>query len=225
MKKYNIHLHTKYSHCSNNDPKQLLEINKALGFDGMAVTDHNTIKGALEIKKLNKDKNFEVIVGEEVSTELGHVLVYYVKKEIKPGKAEDIIREAHRQGAICALAHPYNLLTGGFAKLSKSKTMRGTLSKDNVHKAKLFDAIEGLNARCLLDKENKMATKLAKKHKKPIIAGSDGHFTDEIGNAWVEFNDKYTLKEAILKNKITIKGKRNKALAHKLRSTALGWFK
>ena len=36
-----------------------------------------------KIKKLNKDKDFEVIVGCEVKTNYGDVLTYYLNKEIK----------------------------------------------------------------------------------------------------------------------------------------------
>jgi len=219
MKKYGLHLHTKYSKCSNCDPKKILEITKKQGFTGIAITDHNTISGALETKKLNKDKNFEVIIGEEVSTDIGHVLIYYVKKEIMPGKVEDVIDEAREQKAICVLAHPYNLITSKIGELLKIKNVRKTLSEDDVDKIKLFDAIEGFNARCLFKKENILSQKLAEIYKKPMIAGSDAHFPNEICNAWVEFDDEYTLRQAILKGNIKLKGKRKHTLINKMHST------
>ena len=218
MKKYNIHLHTKYSRCSNCEPKKILEVTKKQGFSGIAITDHNTIEGALETKRLNKDKNFEVIIGEEVSTDMGHVLVYYVKTEIKPGKVEDVIREARRQNAICVLAHPYKLLQGKIGKLIKHRDLRKSMSEKNSEKIDLFDAIEGFNARCLLERENILSQKLARKYNKPMIAGSDAHFRDEICNAWIEFDDKYTLRQAILKDKIKLKGKRKRIIINKIRS-------
>jgi len=219
MKKYSLHLHTKYSKCSNCDPKKILEITKKQGFSGIAITDHNTIKGALEAKKLNRDKNFEVIIGEEVSTDIGHVLIYYVEEEIMPGKVEDVIRAARKQKAICVLAHPYNIITSKIGELLKIKNVRKTLSEDDADKIKLFDAIEGFNSRCILRKENILSQKLAKRYKKPMIAGSDAHFPNEICNAWVEFDDKYTLRQAILKGNIKLKGKRKHTLINKMHST------
>ena len=53
MKRYEIHLHTNYSKCSNSDPKKVLETAKERNLNGIAITDHNTVKGAVEIKKLN----------------------------------------------------------------------------------------------------------------------------------------------------------------------------
>src|SRR3990167_1868027 len=66
MLKYDLHMHTCYSKCSNLRPEILLKTAKERGLNGIAVTDHNTIEGALRIKNLNKDKNFEVIIGEEI---------------------------------------------------------------------------------------------------------------------------------------------------------------
>lgn len=220
MKKYLMHIHTNFSKCSSLKPEKILEVAKKEGFDGVAITDHDSIKGALQAKKLNKDKNFEVIVGEEVSTDMGHVLVYYIKKEIKPGKVEQVIKEARKQKAICVLAHPYNLVQDQLKKLMFD-TKRKSLTKEFEHKIKLFDAIEGFNSRCYLKKENKLAQKLAKKYKKPMTAGSDAHFKNEICNSWVEFDDKLTLRQAIKSGKIKFKGKRKNIFINKVRSTII----
>jgi predicted metal-dependent phosphoesterase TrpH len=219
MKKYALHLHTKYSKCSNCEPEKIIEITKKQGFTGIAITDHNTISGALETKKLNNDENFEVIIGEEVSTDIGHVLIYYVEEEIMPGKVEDVIRAAKRQKAICVLAHPYNLITGKIGEITKYKGFRKTLSEHDADKIDLFDAIEGFNARCLLKRENILSQQLAQIYKKPVIAGSDAHFPNEIGTAWIEFDDEYTVRQAILQGKIRLKGKRKYTFINKVHST------
>ena len=66
--KYDLHVHTKYSKCSNLKPSVILKRAKEKGLNGIAIADHNTIKGALEVKKLNKGNSFEVIVGEDTSS-------------------------------------------------------------------------------------------------------------------------------------------------------------
>ena len=219
MKKYGLHLHTKYSKCSNCEPVTILEVTKKQGFTGIAITDHNTIRGALETKKLNKDEKFEIIIGEEVSTDIGHVLIYYVEEAIMPGKVEDVISEARKQKSICVLAHPYNLIASKIGALVKLENARKTLSENDADKIGLFDAIEGFNARCLLKRENILAQQLAQSFKKPVIAGSDAHFANEIGNAWIEFKDQYTLRQAIASGKIKLKGKRKYTVINKLHST------
>ena len=53
MKTYDLHIHSKYSACSNLKLKIILKFAKKRKLDGIAVTDHNTMKGALQLKKLN----------------------------------------------------------------------------------------------------------------------------------------------------------------------------
>jgi len=225
MKRYELHLHTNHSKCSSNKPEKVLKIAKSKGFNGIVVTDHNTISGALAIKKLNKDKNFEVVVGEEVATDIGHVLVYYVKRKIKPGKVEDVIKEAKKQKAICVLAHPYNLLSKKLADLLHYKKARGSMTAKDKPKTKLFDAVEIFNSRCLFKSENKMAEKLAKEFKKPIIAGSDAHFYSEIGSSTVRFDRKYSLKDAILKGKLILNPGKRYVFLNRMRSLFLILFR
>ena len=55
MLKYDLHMHTCYSKCSNLRPEILLKTAKERGLNGIAVTDHNKIEGALKIKGLNKE--------------------------------------------------------------------------------------------------------------------------------------------------------------------------
>ncbi len=193
MKRYDLHIHTKYSECSLNKPEKLLETAKKRGLDGIAITDHNTIKGALKVKKLNKDRNFEVIVGEEIKTEAGEILAYYLKKEIEPGRFKDVILEIKKQKAICAIAHP-------FAHFRKKLKMDLAQIKANL------DAVEVFNARALLKRENRKARKLAEKLNLAMIAGSDAHFCHEIGRAYTLFNG--TLRNAIKKKKTTAKGRK-----------------
>lgn len=221
MKRYILHVHTYHSGCSTNSPAKILKIAKSAGINGIAITDHNTIKGALETKKLNKDKDFEVVVGEEVSTDIGHVLVLYLKKKINPGKVEDVAKEARAQGAICILAHPYNILQDKVSKIFGVKSARKSLAKKDLDRLKLFDAVEGFNARCFLKKENLLSQKLARDYGKTIVAGSDAHFAGELLNTVVEFSDKYSLKEAIMKNKITLSRTNKSDIWSKFKSTII----
>ena len=70
--KYDFHTHTKYSADGNINPKTLVKVADKAGLTGVAVTDHNTIKGGLEAKKYG-NKNIEVIVGSEILTDKGRL--------------------------------------------------------------------------------------------------------------------------------------------------------
>jgi predicted metal-dependent phosphoesterase TrpH len=56
---------------------------------GIAVTDHNTIKGGLKtIKYQNND--FQVIVGSEINTDRGEVIGLFLTEEIKSNTFIDV---------------------------------------------------------------------------------------------------------------------------------------
>lgn len=207
MKKYELHTHTKYSKCSSLEPKILLETAKKKGINGLAITDHDTIKGAIEISKLNKDPNFEVIIGEEISTDKGHVIGLYLKEEIKPGKIERVISEIKKQNGLVILPHPYDI-----------GILRG--SKINLKKFKKdIDAIEGINGRINFKKFNLKAQRFAKKNNIPLVSGSDAHFSKEVGKCCIYLET--NLRTAIKNNQIKISGTNKGSFLPKIKSSFL----
>lgn len=193
--KYDLHMHTHYSRCSNLKPLTLLRLAKKNKLDGIAVTDHHEIKGALEVKKLNRDRNFEVIVGEEISTNYGDVLVHYLEKEIDMVDFYDVVDEARKQNALVTIAHPF----------------RTTLVNDHKFKLPLekvknkIDAVECFNARMMFPWNNKKADEAASRLNIAKTGGSDSHFFFEIGTACTVFEG--SLRKA-LKERKTVPGGR-----------------
>lgn len=188
FKKYDLHIHSFYSGCSCIRPEKLLAAAKKRGLDGIAVTDHGTIRGGLETKKLNKDKNFEVIVGAEIKTEAGEILGYYLKKEIKSKKAVDVIKEIHSQGGIAVIAHPFS-----------HGLLRKCLRVD-LRELKGLDGVEVHNSRNMFGWENFYSAMAAEKYRLARFGGSDAHFCYEIGRGFTFFRG--DLKTAV-KNRST----------------------
>lgn len=191
MLKYDLHTHTNYSPCSNLKPEVLLKTAKRRGLNGIAVTDHGTIKGALEVKNLNKDKDFEVIIGEEVSTQYGDVLAYYLKKEIKTRDFFKMVEEVKKQNGLIIIPHPFRTSIKHRFKLPLNKV-----------KGKV-DAIECFNARNLPG-NNRKAKKAADKHNFARTGGSDTHFGFELGNGYTLFNG--NLRKALKDKKTKVNG-------------------
>ena len=189
MLKYDLHIHTNYSKCSNLKPEVLLKTAKKCELSGIAVTDHNRIEGALKVKKLNKDKNFEVIVGEEISIKEGSVLAFYIKKPIKSNDFFHVVDEVKKQDGLIVIPHPF--------RTSLTPEHRFKLPLNEV-KDKI-DAIECFNAR-MLPGDNKKADKIADKLNIAKTGGSDAHFRFEVATAYTIFED--NLRKA-LKNKET----------------------
>lgn len=192
--KYDLHNHTHYSSCSNLKPETLLKLVKKKGMDGFAVTDHNTIKGALKVKKLNKDKDFEVIIGDEVKTNYGDVLTYYLQEEIKSRDFFSVVDEVKAQGGLIAIPHPFR------TSINPDLKFRYPIEKIKNK----IDAIECFNARMLFQKNNKKAQELSKKLKIPGIGGSDAHFIFDIGRAYTIFDG--NLRKALKQNKTRYEG-------------------
>ena len=189
MKKYDLHTHTHYSKCSNLNPKTSLKIAKKKGFNGMAVTDHHTIKGGQAVKKLNKDKDFEVIPGVEISTDAGDVLAYYVSKDIKTRDFYEMVDEVRKQNGLIVVPHPY--------RVSTNPNHHFKIPFEKIKNK--IDAVECFNARMLSNSSNKKAEEVALRLNIAKTGGSDGHFFFEIGNGYTLFDS--DLRTALKKKK------------------------
>ena len=60
-----LHTHTHCARCSITSPRSFVETCRRKGINCAAVTDHNSIRGALAVREL---ADFRVIVGEEIET-------------------------------------------------------------------------------------------------------------------------------------------------------------
>ena len=173
-----LHMHTHFSKDSLSGIGAVLDAALARGLGAVAITDHDGIEGAKEAQGLARAQKLpiQVIVGEEVMTDKGDLLVYFVKKRIAPGKLEDVLSEVKRQKAVCSAAHPYDALRHG---IDLQGLKPGILGK--------IDAVEVFNARVPLASRNARAMAFALKNKKALLAGSDAHHPSEVGAAYVEF--------------------------------------
>lgn len=201
--KFDMHVHTLHSpKCGWISPKRLVEHAIEKRLDGLAVTDHNTINGALEVFDIVRDEQMQlsVIIGEEISTDRGEVLAYFINREIEPGSFAEVLTEIKRVGGISVIPHPFDKLRHHAVRLTR----------DDV---RLFDCIEGFNARCLSKTYNDLAYNFGKEYDLAISAGSDAHFLNEVGNGGVITNQG-DIREAIMKKDVTIFGHRSMIINH-----------
>jgi hypothetical protein len=170
MIKIDLHIHSKYSFDSHLEPKTIIEIAKKRNLDGIAITDHDSLKGSIEAKKISND--FLIIEGSEINTISGEILAYGIQEEIRPNLLiEETIDQIHEQGGIAVTPHPYDLF-------------RNRLHKNIV---KGIDGIEVINAGCILSIFNILAFIKAREMKLPMTAGSDAHTKKDIGTAFTVF--------------------------------------
>jgi 3',5'-nucleoside bisphosphate phosphatase len=86
MKKFraDLHIHTLLSPCADLEmtPHNITEKAKARSIDIIGITDHNSTKNALLVKKLARRKGIYALTGAEVTTrEEIHCLTFFEKKE------------------------------------------------------------------------------------------------------------------------------------------------
>jgi predicted metal-dependent phosphoesterase TrpH len=172
-----LHNHTSFSSDGVMSPAELLWAGRANGLGCIAVTDHNTVQGALEALALAEaDPSLpRVIPGIEVSTADGDVIGLYVREAVPRGlPASDTIARIRQQGGLVYLPHPYDVIR------------RGTISsRVRAWTAGEADIVEVLNGRSLSPLSVRNSERLAHRHGKPRGAGSDAHGAAEVGRAYV----------------------------------------
>ncbi len=175
--KLDLHNHTSYSLDGVLSPRELLALGKARGMDYLAVTDHNTLEGALEALALSEEDRSlpRVIPGVEVSTKAGEVIGLFVKTDIPSGLSlADTVERIRAQGGLVYLPHPCDRLRrGAVSKRARSEALQ------------LADLVEVANGRSLSKFAGLKSTRLARRAARPAAAGSDAHRAREVGQAYV----------------------------------------
>ncbi|MGQ9788542.1 MAG: CehA/McbA family metallohydrolase [Candidatus Hadarchaeaceae archaeon] len=192
MLQLDLHVHTRYSYDGNCSVEKAVEVAKSRGMNGIAITDHDTVSGHGEAKKINKS-GFLIIPGTEISSAHGHIVGLGVNEAIPKGlPATDTVELIRDQGGIAIAAHPFAL----------------GRSPELVYRAK-FDAIECLNSRAIF-LSNPLAQRFARKNGLVMVAGSDAHQCGDIGMAFTLVDcelDLETILEKIKKGKTSIAGR------------------
>ena len=92
-------------------PEQLVEIADHLEIDVLAVTDHDTMDGALRARDyaLSTDARVEVIVGMEVTTRRqDHIVGLFLERTVRIFRSvPDTVDDIHAQGGLAVVAHPF----------------------------------------------------------------------------------------------------------------------
>jgi len=172
-----LHSHTMWSGDSTTTPDELEQAVRDSGLDVLCITDHNAIKGALELAGRLPCR---VIVGEELRTHAGELIGLFLTERVPFGiPARDAAERIRAQGGVVYVPHPFD-------------PVRRNLSETALHDlagAGLLDAVEVFNAKTSLSHLNERAASFARDHGVLAGAGSDAHVPDALGAAFVEMPD------------------------------------
>ena len=99
-------MHTHYSPDSGMSPETLVAKCQKAGLNLIAVTDHNTIDGALAVRSLAP---FTVIIGEEVGSAEGEITGLFLTETIPRGLPPvETARRIKDQGGLVSIPHPFD---------------------------------------------------------------------------------------------------------------------
>lgn len=170
--KIDLHVHTCYSHDGLITPTELVSYAKKAGLDGVAVTDHDRVDGAI---KMAKELDFLIIPSMEISSLKGHIIALNLQEAVpKKLDVDETIDKIHELGGLAVACHP---------AVSAKSSLKGNVNRK-------FDAVEVINASAFPFKRSvQKAKKIASSLGLAQVGGSDAHYAPEIGSA-------YTLVEA-----------------------------
>jgi predicted metal-dependent phosphoesterase TrpH len=163
-----FHVHTAFSFDSVTPPRTVIEMARRRGLDAIAVTDHDTIEGALATIEANRYADFHVIPGIEVKSDIGDVIALYVTQNIESRNFADIVEEIHALGGIVYLPHALRTF--------RSREIPGVRARYPA-----IDLWELYNGRYTSGQYARVESLFAELGVVGTLCGSDAHFPWEVG--------------------------------------------
>jgi hypothetical protein len=200
--KADLHVHTRYSGLTRvyflrfpdsiSHPSEIVKMAERRHLNVLCVTDHNSIRGAVEAKKFAT--SVEIVTGSEVATLDGDLLGIFLTEDIPKGlPAEETIDKIHEQGGLAIAPHPFSSQADSLGlKIAELK----------------LDGVELFNAAHRDGYTNDAAQIIAKDLNVAFVGGSDAHSVNMVGNAYTQFDgkDAEDLRKAILGRKTSFAG-------------------
>ena len=204
-----LHMHTTASDGWPTPQDLVDHATRRAALNVIAVTDHDTIEGALRARDhAAKRARLHVIVGEEVSSRDGHIVALYLERRIRPGmSAAATVDAIHDQGGLAIAVHPF--------WRTERVVRNGRVHGVGWLAAELdFDAIEVENATPGFYVFNQMAHRLNLGLGAAELGSSDAHILDAVGRAYTEFAGKTpeALRTAIESGNTTARRRRYRAV-------------
>jgi predicted metal-dependent phosphoesterase TrpH len=182
--KADLHTHSDLSDGLSSI-EEILDSAERAGLDVIALTDHDDIRGAFQMRELaaRRSSPVEVVPGAEVTTRSGHLLALWIEEEIPMfcSLAQALTR-IHKAGGVAIVPHPLSYLTFSIGE--------GALRQHAAYgdDTRMVDAIELRNPSYAGRVRASRALWLNTHVLRVAETGSsDAHHAALVGTCWTEF--------------------------------------
>jgi predicted metal-dependent phosphoesterase TrpH len=159
--KLDLHTHSIISHDGGISPRQYAKLLERDQFFYVAVTDHNEISLAQQLRHQLGER---IIVGEEIMTAEGEIIGLFLQDRIAPNlSAEETVRRIREQGGLVYIPHPLERFRRGLSQQAL----------ENI--ADQIDIVEVFNARSREPQLRPTVSAWAKNNSIAPAASSDAH--------------------------------------------------
>jgi predicted metal-dependent phosphoesterase TrpH len=174
--KIDFHVHTSRSIDAVHSPRLVVKQAKKLGFDGIAITDHNRLFPHLEARRLSREFGLLVIPGMEGGNIAvrKHWIALGISRSFESLSIESVLSFIRHENGVSVAPHPHTRLGyAGYAGLG-------------------FDAVESLNG-----SEPYANTLVRNIRNIPEVGGSDAHALLMMGHTGTRVEADGTLESVL----------------------------
>ncbi|MDY6959132.1 MAG: PHP domain-containing protein [Halobacteriota archaeon] len=166
--RFDLHIHSSFSGDAHSSIGEIIRRAEEVRLDGIAITDHDEIKGAIAAERYVEENGLDMIIipGTESTTSRGHLILLGIREAVPKLLApEEVIKIAEDLDALVIAPHPFHHFRHGIGEV------------DGLG----VDAIEVFNSRYITKGPNERAMLYAQEKGIPSVAGSDAHIADAVG--------------------------------------------
>ncbi|WP_435065522.1 PHP domain-containing protein [Halobaculum sp. EA56] len=195
-----LHVHTAHSHDSWATVEDVLDAAEQRDLEAIAITDHDTVTGAKEARKLADSRDITVIPGVERTVPVGkhgvHLIGLHVDQLPPNDEVISVVESIHDQGGVVVVPHPFRVGTG-LLDHAKNGTIQQSAAESVLERADLLEVLNWKDSRSAISK----TLEFAQESNHNIVAGTDAHTSTDVGKLTNCIHSPQTIKEG---SKITV---------------------
>jgi len=173
--RFDLHVHTSLSPCSELELADVLGRARSLGLDGVCLTDHYPALAGRLIREGLQADGLVVLAGQEYATAEGDFLLFGPRDQPPPGlEARDLLAWVRAAGGEAVIAHPFR---------------QDRPAAEGLVREGLCHLVEGLNGRNR-PRENDLVRAWRRRYPLREVGGSDAHSLEELGRVVTVFQDR-----------------------------------